>query len=157
MTSSPPLQKNRGYLAGIPSKFLHSLLFLYQLQLISPSTWPHHFPLLSQEEVSYLPFRAPLPPVFSNSTSPHPQTPSPAIILSLSLTRLLLLPTLFFSSGPSSWSWPHWQCPLPGPVSALNISYTSAAAWWPWPCYHKGHSNETAKSNGHFVLHLWCM
>lgn len=81
MISSPPLQKNSGYQAGISSKFLHSPLFLCQLRLISLSTWPRHFPLLSQEEVSYLPFRAPLPPVLSNPTiTLHPHlllSPSP--------------------------------------------------------------------------------
>lgn len=73
---------------------------LLALQLISFSTWLCHVSWLSQEEASYLPLRAPLPPVFSNPTSPHSHTSLTSIIITflslfLSSLILLLLPILF--------------------------------------------------------------
>lgn len=107
-TPSPPaddlissLQKNRGYLAGIPSKFLHTPLFLCRLPLISQHLAP------------------PLPSVVTGqgilsaiwcSPSTCSQTPSPPIIasllpLSLSLSsRGFLFYFLHSPSEPSSWS-----------------------------------------------------
>lgn len=143
-TPSPPaddlissLQKNRGYLAGIPSKFLHTPLFLCRLPLISQHLAP------------------PLPSVVTGrgilsairrSPSTCSQTPSPPIIASLPPLSLLSLP---LDSSFTSFTLHQSQAPEVLPlhllclesVSSLNIRCLSAATRWRWPGCHKGHSS----------------